>query len=281
VPLSGLVVTADNVRFENIDFLWRGRATVITASDEQAIIDQRATHAEFVGCTFHALHSDSEGPIAIRLTGARQMATLAPALRLKLDRCVLEGTACAIDCPSHSPVSVEIQDSLYLGSGSLVRFSNSRPIEAPAAIGFEHVTLRGATSAVRISGDEPNEAPAPISITANDSVFAPADGGALVMLSGSRDLRKGSGVLKALEWSGQGSLVAPQTPISCLQSGGQREELPEDGLAVEGLVASAFEFSGPSGNDPAASQLHKWLAPLTSDEPPGISDGLPRIPEAK
>jgi hypothetical protein len=281
VPLSGLAVTADNVRFENIDFLWRGRATVIAASDEQAIIDQRATHTEFVGCTFHAIPSDSEGPIAIRLSGSRQMTTLAPALRLKLDRCVIDGAANAIDCPSRAPLSIEIHDSLFLGSGSLVHFSSSRPIDAPAAIEFEHVTLRGATSVMKISCDEPTDAPAQISVTAKDSVFAPADGGALVMLSGSRDPRKGSGVLKALEWSGQGSLVAPQTPISCLQAGGQREELPEDYLAVEGLVASAFEFSGPRGSGPAASQLHKWLAPLTSDEPPGISDGLPRIPEAK
>jgi hypothetical protein len=27
--------------------------------------------------------------------------------------------------------------------------------------------------------------------------------------------------------------------------------------------------------------LRKWLAPLTSDQPPGIGDGLPRIPDTK
>jgi len=281
VPLSGMVITADSVRFENIDFLWRGRATVIAPSDEQAIIDQRAPHTEFVGCTFHALPTDSESPTAIRLSGTRQLTTLAPALRLKLERCVFVGAACVIDCPSRAPVSIEIHDSLYLGTGSLVRFSTSRPIDAPAAIELDHVTLRGATSVVKINCDEPTDTPAQISITAKDSVFAPADRGALVMLSGSRDPRKASAALKALEWSGQGSLLTPQIPIACWQSGGQREELPEDSLAVEGLVASAFEFSGPTGSDPATSQVHRWLAPLTSDEPPGIGDGLPRIPEVK
>jgi hypothetical protein len=87
--------------------------------------------------------------------------------------------------------------------------------------------------------------------------------------------------MRALEWSGQGSLLAPQIPIVCVQHGGRRDELPENDLTVEGLVASAFEFSGPSGNDPATSQVRKWLAPLTSDQPPGIGDGLPRISEAK
>lgn len=281
VPLSGLAVTAD-VRFENIDFLWRGRSAVIASPDEYAIVDQRTPHCEFVGCTFHVLSSDGDArPTAVRLSGARRSTTLAPAMRLKLDHCAIDGAASALTCASPGPVSIEIHDSLFLGDGSLIRFPAARPIDAPAAVELENVTLRGATSVVEINCDEPMDATAQISVTAKDSVFAPGDTGALVIFKGERDPRKASGPLKALEWSGQGSLLAPQIPIACVQHGGQRDELPEDDLTVEGLVASAFEFCGPVGSDPATSQVRKWLAPLTSDQPPGIGDGLPRIPEAK
>jgi hypothetical protein len=278
VPLSGFAITADNVRFENIDFLWKGRSTVIASPDEHAIIDERTAHAEFVRCTFHAISPEGEGrPAAIRLSGVRRGTTLAPAVRLKLDHCTIDGAASAIECTSPGPLSIEINDSLCLGGCSLIRFPVARPTDAPAAIELEHVTLRGATSVVDINCDEPVEATTPMNFTSNDSVFAPADGGALVMFSGGRDPHKASGPLRFLEWSGQGSLLAPQIPIACVQHGERREEMSENDLTVEGLVSSAFEFSGPSGSDPATSQVRKWLAPLTSDQPPGIGDDLPRI----
>src|SRR5262249_7132661 len=159
----------DNIRFEDIDFLWRGHSMVISSSDDYAIIDQRAPHAEFAGCTFRALPrpESAEIPVAIRLGGSRPTATLAPAVQIKLDRCVIDCTASAIDCRTRGPASIEICDSLCMATGPLIRLPTARPIDAPTTINLEHATVRNENSVLEIDCDEVSEAVAQISIVAN------------------------------------------------------------------------------------------------------------------
>ena len=63
--------------------------------------------------------------------------------------------------------------------------------------------------------------------------------------------------------------------------GETHEAMPDDGLALEGLVASAFDFVGDAGADPNGSRLHTWLAPMRTELTPGIDEGLPRLPELR
>ena len=62
VPPAGLIVAVDRVRFENIDFVWKHT----TAS--AAMIELRAGHGEFHGCTFQASAAASAAPAAIAWT---------------------------------------------------------------------------------------------------------------------------------------------------------------------------------------------------------------------
>ena len=280
-PPGGMVLTADYVRFENIDFLWRPRSAAITSLDECAIIDQRAAHTEFVGCTFQALQPESgKHPAAIRVSGLRTTAALAPSAEIKLDRCVIDGSDCAIDCSSRGPARVEIHNSLSVASGPLIRQPTVRLVDAPVEIDLEHVTVRSATSVLEINCDGLSDSFAQIGIVAKDCVFALSEEASLVACRGRLDPSKG-GLLKAIEWSDQGSLVTPQIPLLCWRHGDQRDTLSDDDFPLEGLVASAFEFTGAPGPDATTSQLRKWLAPLLSEEAPGIGSDLPRLPEPK
>jgi hypothetical protein len=60
-----------------------------------------------------------------------------------------------------------------------------------------------------------------------------------------------------------------------------REKLPDDQLALEGLVASEFEFMGAATNASTDSRLKRWLAPMRTELVPGIDEELPLLPELK
>jgi hypothetical protein len=100
----------------------------------------------------------------------------------------------------------------------------------------------------------------------------------LVLLAGPASQKSVKGLLRSLDWAGQGSLFSPNTAVAIWQHAGKNETLPEADFMLEGLVATAFDFAGLSTADPATSRLQRWLAPQKTDEPPGIGAGLPALP---
>jgi eukaryotic-like serine/threonine-protein kinase len=280
-PPNGLVIAVDQVRFENVDFIWRQRAEEITSPERHALVDIRAPHAEFVGCTFQALSTGTfELPVAIRLSDnrAQRGAALAPAVRVRIEHTALQGVACAIDCHMTGPAAISMLDMLHLGHGPLICFSQSRPADAPTAIGLEHVTARGMPAVLQFEHDETADHSGGITVTATACVFAPEENGALICCSGQRSLSAVSGSLKSLEWAGQGSLISPDMAVAIWQHGAKKEPAPEADVTLEGLVAAAFDFVGPVTSNPATSRLRRWLAPQKTDEAPGISDAVPMFP---
>ena len=118
-PPNGLVIAVDQVRFENVDFIWRQRAEEITSPERHALVDVRAPHAEFSGCTFQALATGTfELPVAIRLSDnrAQRGSALAPAVRVRLEHVALQGVAGAIDCHTTGPAAIDLLDVLHLGA---------------------------------------------------------------------------------------------------------------------------------------------------------------------
>jgi hypothetical protein len=270
-------VTADNVRFENIDFLWRQRPEAITSPDRHALIDLRSAHVEFVGCTFQAVAVGSfELPPAIRMTGSSQHAALAPAVQVRLQQCALQGVACGVECALAGPAAIEVSNSLHLGRGALVRFSQPRHGDSPALVTLAHVTLRGASSVIEIDTGDSSEEFSQLNINASGCVLAP-EGGGLLLFAGRQVKPSIGGRLKGIEWSGEGSLTPPGTAVAVWRHDEALETLPDDELSMDGLVASAMEFVGETTNDPSTSRLKKWLAPLQSDLTPGIADDLPKL----
>jgi hypothetical protein len=97
----------------------------------------------------------------------------------------------------------------------------------------------------------------------------------LLMLSGSAGDEE---VLKRIAWTGEGSLVTPKSPILARPAAtGKIESLSEDTIAIEGLVRSEVEFAGPAEGAASNSRAVRWLAPLSSDNPPGID--APKLAE--
>ncbi len=152
VPPNGLTVTADQVRFENVDFIWRPRPEEITSPERHALLELKSGVSEFAGCTFQAQAVDSFAlPAAIRLGNNLQRgAALAPAMRVDLERCVIDGVACGIDCAARGPVAIAARNSLYVGQGPLVQFSQPCRVDAATSVTLAHVTLRNARAAIEL-----------------------------------------------------------------------------------------------------------------------------------
>jgi hypothetical protein len=279
MPPGGLTLTADRVRFENIDFVWHPKAEEITSPDQHALVALQASHAEFEKCTFQAEAVGSfELPAAIRIGNQlAHVAPLAPAAEVQIDNCVLQEVACAVDCQAHRPAAINLHNTLYLGPGPLVKFSQGLRTDAPSAVTLQHVTARGVASVIELHSGRQADTSGTVTLTTTDCVLAPSDSGALAVFVGPNWPKSAAGTFAALEWNGQDSLVAASIPSVVWQHGSVKEPLPDEALPIEGLVASPFDFVGPASGDPANSHLRHWLAPGRTELPPGIGEGLPPL----
>jgi eukaryotic-like serine/threonine-protein kinase len=283
MPANGLVITVENVRFENIDFVWRHKPEEITSPERHAFVELHGGQTEFAGCTFQAQPVGSfELPAAIRLGNHRQRGgALSPAIRVELDRCVIQGAACCMDCAARGPAAMTARNTLFLGPGSLVRFPEARHADAATSVVLEHVTMRGGAAMIELHCDDPAEWNGTVTVSTTGCVFAPDESGALVLIDGKKLPKVTGGALAALDWSCQDSLASPGAPITQWRHGETHETLPDDELALEGLVASAFDFVGDAGGDPGSSRLRRWLAPMRTELTPGIDENLPPLPEPR
>jgi hypothetical protein len=279
-PPSGVIVAAEDVRFENVDFVWRNPPQRIVAPDQIAIVDQRARHTEFVGCTFQAAAAGTFGlPPALRMhaAGARS-STLAPACQVRLERCTIGDVATAVEGASAGPMAIAIHDTLYVASGPLIRLNEPPAIDAPIAIELKHLTARGASSVLEIAGGRSSSLPGAIGIEAVACALALQPTGALLTFAGPQLPKTASNGRVPIDWTGQGSLSQIDTVVANWHHDGTSETLPDDLMAVEGLVTGKLEFAAAASADPATSRLMYWLAPLFSDDPPGIGESLPKLP---
>jgi serine/threonine protein kinase len=279
-PPTGVLITAEDVRFENVDFIWRHNSERIIAPERSAIIEQRSRSAEFVGCTFQAAEVPPFGlPPAIRLQAAGPGATgIPPACRVRLERCHVGSVAAAVDGDSAGPMAIEIHSTLHTARSPLVRLAAFPTIEAPVAIEFKHTTARGTKHAIELGAGRATSLPGAVSIEGVGCIFALDRAGALLAFIGPYLPKPATSGRIPIEWTGQGSLADSEAKVAIWQHEGTTETLPDDAVAVEGLVTGKLEFAAAASSDPATSRLTKWLAPLLSDEPPGIGDSLPMLP---
>jgi hypothetical protein len=101
-------------------------------------------------------------------------------------------------------------------------------------------------------------------------VLAPegAKHAALIRLAGAA---RPEPILAALDWSGQGSVLAAETQFVAWYDGdGRRHAIDDRLVTIDGLVRTDFEFAAPTATTAAACEIVRWSAPLRSDEPPGV-----------
>ncbi len=279
VPAAGLIVAVDGVRFENIDFIWKQQSEQIVSPDRHTIVDLRAARVKFEGCTFFAAQSgEFELPAAVHIGQSHWARTLQAASHVEFDRCVFRFVSAAVDVSTGGPIAIAAKNTLLLPAGPVIRFLEPRRADAPASINFENATVRDASAVVELKISNSGESPAPITITANSSVLLPSVHGALVLLRGGREQTTTELPIKAIEWTGQSSLIGPDTRVVVWQQDDSNQQVIDEGISVDGLVTSTLEFEGDATCEPASSRLKHWLGPIRSDEPPGIGENLLQIP---
>ena len=174
--------------------------------------------------------------------------------------------AAGLDCHTAGALSVELTNVLYLGGGAVLRLDHSPRSDEPLSLSLSQVTLRNSGPLLACLTGHTEEQPAEITVRAIACVFAPSFGRRVMRCGGISAQR----LLAGLRWSGQGSLVTPQTPILIWQGTDGAHAVDESRLCIAGLVRSEVEFAGARSSNPAASRIVRWQVPLQSLNPPGI-----------
>ncbi len=271
VPRGGLIVDKENVRFENIDFRWNGAAAGDRRENaEAALVRLQAGIAAFQGCRFLCADLNSAPVSAVRWvhpTDRKQAAVSLPNGRLAMADCLIAVSDAGVDCRTLGAVGVQLANVLHVGSGPLVRLDHCPRPDESISLSLAQSTLRGGPLLECFVADAKRQ-PGEISVLATASVFEPAPDVPLVQLQSVESPRLVPGCLR---WTGQGSLVAPATPILGWRGPDDRQRfVDESTLSIAGLVRSEIVFAGPALSDAAASRAVRWQAPLQTADPPGI-----------
>jgi len=273
VPRDGLVVDVDNVRFENIDFVYdHPHNPIDPVSSVGGLVQLRTAGAEFRGCRFRVIRQMSSPPAAVCWTHPAdpdESVLRLPSGRVLLRDCVLRDVGSGVDCRIEGALAVEASNTLSLGSGPLVRLDHCPKPDEPVLITLSQVTLRGGGPLLECVCPTIENPSGEVSIRALRSAFTPAAGTALLRFVGPGSPEQ---ILRNVRWTGQGSLVSPEAVIAAWREpNGPDHVLDDASVAIAGLVRSRVEFAGRMQSTPAASGITRWQAPLQSTDPPGIN----------
>jgi hypothetical protein len=266
----GLDVIGREVRFENIDFVFS--PSLNAQPSPPHLLRLSCSLAEFRGCTFRS-HDLTALPTGIHWNGRPEVSSVElPTGRLHLTSCVFQGLATVIDHHAPGALVVEVDNSLHLGRGPLVRLHHAPTPDEPVLIGLRRFTLRGGGAVLECGYDTLANDPGKLTIQATDCAFLPAAGQGLTVFAGAEPPDR---LLRNLAWSGSGSVIAPEAPLAVWrQPGGAVAPANDAGLEVAGLVRSGVTFAGDAAAGPSASGIVRWQAPLHSTDPPGVD---PRV----
>jgi len=275
VPPHGLSIQQEGVVFENIDFVWDASTALPERATTGAMIVLAVDRAEFRGCSFQSNGQPGQRPAAIAWIGAERgdvRPTTPIAGELLMQDCVLRNVAVGVESRAHFAPSIEIANTLHSISGPLVRLCRCPKREEPLVLTLNRCTVRDSLAVLECRYQRLEDEPGKITVAATDCALMPDQTSALLLLTGERPPQQ---LLRVLEWTGQGSLVAPAGQLAAWRgASGRTIPLADQDLDVGGLVRSEVKFAGDA-TDPtvAASRLTEWQAPLRSAEPPGIGDG--------
>ena len=271
VPAGGLLITAENVRLENIDFYASPEPAPGDRDTPHAMIRLSANRAEFRGCSFRIKSPSAQQGSAIVWKKSAAVPGIAADGELVLTRCFAKDVSSFVDYQREGAASVKITNTLQVDAGPLMLLRRSLRIEEPLNVTLERVTIRGRSRVLELQAQPEATEPGLLAICALDSVFAPEDGEPLILVTGKGDA---NAILRAAEWSGQGSLATPGAVFAAARTDGRLRSIADADMAVAGLVRSQVQFKGDKDGPPAESELVDWQAPLQSTEPPGIEASL-------
>ena len=257
---AGLVVEVENVTFENIDF---------TAADEEttALVHLAAWQTKFVGCTFQGKDHNTPAPLAIRWSGpAPTSAAALPTGQLTLRNCWFRHLQEGVFWEQTGAVSCLWENCLFVGQGPMLRLAEWPEVDAPVALSLQQFTMRGGAPLLKCPLEPMPKTAGKLRIhTVDCALSAPGQG--LIVLDGPQNP---SPLLSRLEWTGEGNIVALDTPILVWHESAEKlHPAAEDQLPISGLMRSELQFTGDQLSTPTDSQVTRWQAPRRSTSPPG------------
>jgi serine/threonine-protein kinase len=272
---EGLTVNRENVIFEGIDFVWEAETGRAKRARPATMLVVAAQTVEFRGCSFSA--NDDDPPAAVTWTGSDENSS-ATGGEITLRDCVLSGVTAVVDCQAPGDLAIEINNSLCVASGPVVRLHEAPQPNQSVTIALIHATARGDSAVLECRYDRLEGQLGSIAVTADDSALDGNPRGGLLLFTGNQ---RPDPLLRAIRWSGAGSIVTERTAVAVWRNGGKRQQvLPEDELEIAGLVRSQLEFAGSADGPPSASRVVRWQVPLRSSDPPGADTNglfLPRL----
>ncbi len=274
VSESPLRVAYDNVQFEGIDFVWHGDARNLGRPETKStMILVAARGIEMRGCSFSTKGRGT--PTAIRWRGSGSAAPQEDG-ELTFTDCVFRGVAAVVECRANAGITVALSNTLCIAAGPIVRTETGPGNGETIAISLDHTTTRGDCAVLDCVADAQASQPGLIVISVAESVLVTNPRGGLLVFRGEQRPDK---LLRAIAWSGQGSLITAKTAVALWYPSGQSSQvLAEDDLAVAGLVRSDVEFAGPADGPPSMSRITRWQAPLQSIDPPGANVDVLYLP---
>jgi serine/threonine-protein kinase len=268
VPADGWTITAEEVTFENLEFVWPSAESDPASEAPIAAISCQAKRVKFHGCRWKGADAPDRTAIVWQMADGGDERLLTG--ELELTNCVFDGVAAALWVDPHHTMLVDVQNTLHLGPGPLVTLASAPRPESRVLIALKRFTLRDAAGLVECRLHDLPASPGKLEISAEDCAFVPTGSMALLRFIGDEDPTE---ILQTLEWTGRGSMLAERSPLAVWQtSGGGQRAAAEDTVQVAGLVRSRLEFAGPKSGGRAAARLVHWQGPLESDAPPGIGE---------
>ncbi len=266
IPSPGLTLARENIRFQNIDFVWDAPEEALAR--QATMIRVQASSTAFQGCSFQSARTDAI-PTAIAWLWPPDEKTSQRALpsgTIAIRDCVFRSVAAGVSCHTRAALAIDVDNTLYLGRGPLLDFRQYPRIDEPIVIRLRDVTLRESGPLMTCYWDV-GEMPGAISVVADRCAFVPAGTTALMTFASKQTPRP---VLPKIRWSGQGSLLAPAAPMVHWQDEqGRLHPLDDSAMSIAGLVRSEVEFAGPVGSDAGSSRVVRWQVPLQSSAAPG------------
>jgi len=281
VPRDGLLISAERVRFENIDFVWDPQTPTARgdSSAPAALLVIAASRCEFRHCTFQVV-PQAPPPIAITWQNSPpsspQLNTHDGVGELVLSSCHFFGLEAVVQIERTRSGTVDISNTLVNQCGAVTRLDAFPALGSAVSVMLEHTTLRETGPVCAIASEAAPAQPGQVIVQSGSSVLSLRDGDPLLCLTGSAP---SATLLSFIRWNGEGSLMPTETTIAAWQRpGGLTRALDESLLPISGLVRGEAEFASENPGVAASSRLASWQAPLRSMRPPGISGGLPDLP---
>lgn len=278
LPSAGLALRHEDVVFENVDFVWD--ASVPDGPGRPTMIDVRASHVEFHGCSFQSARP-GKLPTAIAWTwpaDADVAEQSLPSAEMRIRDCVFRSVSAGVVCDTRAAVMIALDNTLYSGSGPLLEFERYPRVDQPAVVRLTAVTLRESGPLVHWRWDS-SLPPGVVSIAAELCVLAPSGQTALLSIASAADPNR---LLTKIRWSGQGSLISPAAAVvQWLDDEGRLQPVDDTAMSIAGLVRSEVEFAGPAGSNPDGSRVVRWQVPLQSSAAPGADPSRLAAPPSR